>query len=256
MGKYLFLLFQKLRTRHEVQDFEVLPELPPSSNTKSLRTIARTHSGSRFTKWAHYFDIYEEHFSGLLKRRQARGVQGPLRVLEIGVWPGGSLELWRNYFGEEAVIFGVEINPEHLQLSDDVAQVRIGSQSDPSFLEKVVDEMGGVDIVIDDGSHIADDVLSSLRTLFPKLSSPGIYIIEDLHTSYWKHWGGGFLRKGSAIEVSKELIDLLHAPYNRQIRTPHWLGISRDELRGAHFYDSILVLEKDRMTYPAKIHAG
>ncbi len=181
---------------------------------------------------------------------------GPLRVLEVGVWRGGSLELWRKYFGESAIIFGVEINPKYPKVGKDVAEVRFGSQSDPAFLATVIDEMGGVDIVIDDGSHRSADVLASIKHLFPRLASPGLYIIEDLHTSYWHDWGGGYGREGTTIEVTKELIDIMHSPYHSKIPSRHRLGLSSDEVRGLHFYDSMLVIEKDKVGLPKTFHAG
>lgn len=169
---------------------------------------------------------------------------------------GGSLELWRRYFGKSAIIFGIEINPKYPRVGKDVAEIRFGSQSDPDFLEKVIDEMGGVDIVIDDGSHRSADVLASLGHLFTRLATPGLYMIEDLHTSYWRDWGGGYGQKGTSVEVAKELIDLLHSPYNRKIPSRHRLGMSHGHLRGLHFYDSMLVIEKDSVSAPQAFHAG
>lgn len=243
-------------TNHERREFDSVSELPTRPHNKTLGLLAQKHTGHEFVKWSHYFDIYDEQFVSYLDRRKARGEIGPLRILEIGVWRGGSLQLWRDYFGESARIFGIEINPKYPRVDSGIAHVRFGSQADPDFLKQVVDEMGGIDIVIDDGSHRASDVLASLSALFSYVSSPGLYIIEDLHTSYWNEWQGGYRRKGTTIEVAKELIDLLHAPYHTQIPSPHELGLARNEVRSLHFYDSLLVIEKDEVEYPTTFHAG
>jgi len=84
---------------------------------------------------------------------------------------------------------------------------RIGSQADPEFLASVVAEM---DIVIDDGSHVASHQLASFKALFPALSFGGVYICEDLHTAYWQDWDGGYKRHGTFVETIKDMIDNLH----------------------------------------------
>jgi hypothetical protein len=89
--------------------------------------------------------LYDRYFSPFRGRKT--------RFLEIGVNKGGSLQLWRKYFGDDAIIFGININPDCEKLNGLAGQVRIGSQIDRPFLESVIKEMGGVDIVLDDGSH-------------------------------------------------------------------------------------------------------
>ena len=96
-------------------------------------------------KWHHYLPIYEKYFSPY------RDVAP--KFLEIGVSKGGSLALWRKYFGSKATIFGIDRDLACQALDGENGQVRIGSQDDPDFLKNVVSEMGGVDIILDDGSH-------------------------------------------------------------------------------------------------------
>src|SRR5437764_7355436 len=62
------------------------------------------HDGATINKWRSYLSIYDKY---LRKFRETE-----VRILEIGVWRGGSLSMWRKYFGPDAVIFGVDINPE------------------------------------------------------------------------------------------------------------------------------------------------
>ena len=93
--------------------------------------------------------------------------------------------------------------------------MRIGSQTDKFFLESVVKEMGGVDIVLDDGSHHMNHVSASLEFLFPLLSYSGIYMIEDLYNAYWKRSGGGYrTNKNFFFGLVMDLIDDIHHWYH------------------------------------------
>jgi len=203
------------------------------------------HRGRETLKWAHYLDAYERHFAGLR--------QTAVRVLEIGVMKGGSLDIWRDYFGPAATIFGVDIDPACANRVTAPNMVRIGSQDDLAFLRAVVAEMGGVDIVIDDGSHIGRHQRASFDALFPLLGDGGLYAIEDLHTAYWPgHFEGGYRRKGTAIDLVKQMIDDLHGWYHSRPRpTP-----ARDEVGGMHLYDSLVIIEKRRKERPQHLHGG
>ena len=224
--------------------------LPNAAKTELLATsktdlakIFYQHQGRMVTKWTHYLDLYDRHLS------QFRGK--PVRMLEIGVFKGGSLELWRKYFGPELIMYGIDITPECADRVDAPNQVRIGSQADPEFLKQVVAEMGGVDIVLDDGSHIAEHQRASFKSLFPLLSNNGFYIIEDMHTAYWPgQFHGGLRRKGSAVEIVKEMIDDMHRTFHRQPRPPH------GSFGGIHVYDSITFIEKSEPMTPRHIKIG
>jgi hypothetical protein len=196
-------------------------------------------------KWHHYIPIYDRYFS------RFRGK--PLRFLEIGVAKGGSLQLWRNYFGDAATIYGIDIKPRCARFDGQSGQVRIGSQDDPDFLAGVVEEMGGVDVVLDDGSHQMPHIEASLRALFPLLSDDGIYMIEDLHTSYWQKWGGGFDARGNFFNTVRRMIDGMHRWYHDR---PVVLPEISDKLSGIHIHDSIVVLEKGPVFRPVTSRIG
>jgi hypothetical protein len=195
-------------------------------------------------KWLHYLAIYEHHFA------QYRGK--PLTFLEIGVFKGGSLEMWRQYLGTDASIWGVDIDPACSKYETPGTRIRIGSQADPAFLNKVVDEMGAPDLILDDGSHIAEHQVASFNILFPRLKDGGLYVIEDLHTSFWTDWGGGYRKPGTAIELVKTMIDDLHGWYHhRPTTTP-----AQHEVGAIHVYDSLVVIEKKRRGPPAYIRVA
>jgi cephalosporin hydroxylase len=203
------------------------------------------HTGRITQKWIHYLGLYDGYFSRFRGR--------PVKMLEIGVNQGGSLQLWREYFGKDAVIFGVDLNPECADLSDPPTQVRIGSQADPEFMKSVVKEMGTPDIIIDDGSHVARHQKVSFETLFPLLAPGGIYVIEDTHTAYWRgEWGGGYKRNGTAVELVKQLIDDMHGWWHRR---PERMA-RKEEIRAIHVHDSITFVEKGPREKPQHVRIG
>jgi hypothetical protein len=226
-----------LRYFNGIAPFELDPSRRDEFAAKATTDLARlffAHRGRLIHKPLHYLDIYDRHFSPW------RGKA--VRFLEIGVFQGGSLQLWRNYFGERATIFGIDIDPACSGRADAPNQVRIGSQEDPSFLTGVVAEMGPPDIILDDGSHIGRHQTASFKALFPLLAEGGLYVIEDLCTSYWPDHEGGYRKRGSAIELAKQMIDDMHAAYHfRSPRTP-----ADTSVPAIHVYNSTVVIEKGR----------
>lgn len=208
------------------------------------------HMGRRCVKWHHYFPIYDQLFGPYRQRDSQNAHQlEPLRFLEIGVFDGGSLELWRKYFGPTAIIHGVDIDPRCAALSTPDLPVHVGNQADPGFLTRIVAEMGGVDIVLDDGSHQARHQRASFDALFPLLNEGGTYIIEDTHTSYWHSFGGGLRRPGTSIQFTKSLVDGMHkwffrAPVSRRA------AMARDWVSSIHFYNSVVAIHKKRQQRP------
>ena len=197
-------------------------------------------------KWHHYLAVYDRHLA------RFRGT--PVRLLEIGVNRGGSLQLWRDYLGAAAVIHGIDIDPRCAQIDDPGLTIHIGDQADRAILEEVFRAMGGIDVVIDDGSHVSSHQIATFLALFPKLSDGGLYICEDLHASYWRRFGGGLRRQGTFIEFLKERIDGLHAHYLEAADAGGTLPLAG--LYGLSIHDSIAVVEKRREQAPFWIESG
>lgn len=196
-------------------------------------------------KWHHYIPLYDRYFGAY------RGK--PLRFLEIGVSQGGSLAMWRRYFGPQAVIFGIDISPDCAVFDGQAGQVRIGSQDDPAFLARVVAEMGGVDIVLDDGSHQMPHIRASLAALFPLLAEGGIYMIEDLHTAYGAAFGGGYADEGNFFAEVRKMTDDMHHWYHR--KTPNDPQRAA-HVTGLHVHDSLVVIDKGPVYPPTHSQNG
>ena len=126
-----------------------------------------------------FIQLYEKYFS-LLKDFK-------INILEIGVENGDSLRIWREYF-TNANICGIDIDKKDFKI--DNVDIRQGDQSNHTFLLSLINDFKKFDIIIDDGSHQAKHIITSFNFLFPYLSNTGIYVIEDLQTSYFPRYGG------------------------------------------------------------------
>jgi hypothetical protein len=162
-------------------------------------------------KWASYLDYYDLAFLNIQKKND-------LKLLEIGVQNGGSLETWASYFTNGSIFVGCDINTKcsDLVFSDSRIKIVVGDANDISTYSKIKEFSGNFDVVIDDGSHISGDIISSFELYFPLLNPGGIYVIEDTHTLYWHDWGGGILNEKSAYNFFKKLIDV--------VSFQHWRG--------------------------------
>ena len=208
---------------------------------QTLKEIFEAHAGRLLHKWDHYFDVYEKYFAPY------RGK--PVTILEIGISHGGSLQMWRKYFGEQATIFAVDINPECAKFLDTNTKIFIGSQEDEVFLNELKNQLPPLDILIDDGGHTMKQQILTFKHLFSLVKDGGIYLTEDTHTSYWNSFGGGYKRKGTFIEFAKKLIDQMHAWHinNKRIAPVNELTKS---ITGIAFYDSMVVFEKHQRSEP------
>lgn len=196
-------------------------------------------------KWGLHFytSHYETHFSRYRDQR--------IRLLEIGVGGyedpchgGESLRMWREYF-HRGLIYGLDLHDKS-SLDRPRLQTIQGDQSDPEALASIVAEIGPLDIVIDDGSHLSDHVLTSFTELFPRLNSGGIYVIEDLHTAYWTDWNGqrdDLNDPRTTTGFLKTLLDGLH--HQDRVTKPGTepTEIER-QIRAIHLYHNIAFIEK------------
>jgi len=198
-------------------------------------------------KWKHYFDIYHRHFE------RFRG-RSPV-VIEIGVYHGGSLQMWKQYFGPGARIIGVDVNPRVRELGEEGIEIEIGDQGDRAFLASLAKRFGPIDILIDDGGHTMPQQIGTVESLFNSVSAEGVIFVEDTHTSYWREYGGGLRAQFTFMQFAKHLVDELNAWHSRDRQSFAPSAFTR-ATRSIHFYDSVVVIEKGEHPAPEPIVSG
>ena len=185
------------------------PTDPADSHAEpTLAALIEVHTGKVSDKWSSYIAVYEDLFAS--RRHQ------PVRLLEIGVLNGGSLEIWAKYFSAARLILGCDNNPACASLRFDDPRVKlvIADACSNKGARQIAAHADELDIVVDDGSHNSPDIVRSFFRYFPKLANGGIYVVEDLHCSYWQDFEGGLYGPHSSMAFFKALADVL----NRQ----HW----------------------------------
>lgn len=204
-------------------------------------------------KWDHYFEIYERFLSPIRRTNPV--------VVEIGIELGGSVEMWRDYFGPSTRIYGIDINPTARKHEDILTKVFTGDQQDRNFLRAVIREVGRPDVVIDDGGHTANQQIAAFEELYPALSENGLYIVEDTHTSLWR---GSFMDR-------QDQQSFLQYSFARCAQLMEWtgkrenfeiLGSDQNEslastvsefcrtTKAISFFDSMIVYERSRRPVP------
>jgi hypothetical protein len=160
-------------------------------------------------KWgSHWYTQHYQRYFGPLKKKR-------LNLLEIGVGGyenpdegGESLRMWKAYFRKSRIV-AIDIR-DKAHFSEHRVDVRQCDQTDAEALHRLSSEYGGFDIIIDDGSHINEDVVKTFNVLFPLLRQDGVYVVEDTQTAYWPTWGGGIGNPQTSMAFFKGLVDGLN----------------------------------------------
>jgi hypothetical protein len=189
--------------------------------------------------WHGYGRPYGRHLRRFRWRR--------ITFFEIGLYDGGSLRLWRDAF-PRARITGLDTSPPDVRLGRRVTVCR-GDQASSADLERALDGLPAPTVVVDDGSHRGKDIWASFRHLFPRLKRGGVYVIEDLSTSYWPKWDGSVPAPHiSGIGLIRDLIDAVqqNAPVYRVMPEAGDPPPSEfSGVRAVHVYPDMVVIEKE-----------
>ncbi len=224
-----------------------MPTTSRVNGTRAAFDLNRQPGSRRATKNANYFGIYDRYAAHLVGRRAT--------IVEIGVQHGGSLDMWRNYFGPEANVIGVDILEETRRFADGRTTIEVGDQGDEHFLAALSKKIGMVDLIVDDGSHIPLHQRLSFEVLFyNNLKEGGAYVVEDCHTSYWPRYGGGLKSRGSFIEYAKDIADAVNYWHAATKSLKH--SLATDWVECVTFFSSVVVFEKKRMTAPETLAVG
>jgi hypothetical protein len=220
--------------------------------TKTLEQLYKEHTGKLSDKWSLYLTEYDRLF--------APSTSSPIQLLEIGIQNGGSLEIWSRYFPNARKIVGCDIDPKcaALQYRSSRIGIVIGDANSDDCESKILQHASAFDIIIDDGSHISGDIVRSFARYFPHLEEGGIYVAEDLHSSYWSNFEGGLHHPLSAMSFFKRLADIINQEHWRNHTSARELVARFDEEYGAtfegldfskihsiEFINSLCVIKKD-----------
>ena len=178
-----------------------------------------------------YFQVYEEIFNRYIGKK--------ITFVEIGVMHGGSLFMWREYFGKNARIIGIDLNTKAKELEKHGFEIYIGSQSDKNFWKSFFDQVGKIDILLDDGGHGNAQQIITLSEVIQHTNDDGLIVIEDTHASYLKKFGNP--SKHSFINYSKYLIDVLNSRFP-DVKNKKNNGF-KNKIYSISFYESIVSIK-------------
>ena len=205
---------------------------PPGQPNPLEQYFDANREGPGIWKWRHYFDVYHRHL--------ARFVGRPVNVLEVGVYSGGSLGMWRSYFGPAATIYGMDIEPACKAYETDGVRVVIGDQADRGFWRRFRADVPGLDVVIDDGGHETHQQVATIEELLPHLRPGGVFICEDVHglTNGFAAYAMGLAQNLHAFDVGEEQGNPERRIFIRA--TPFQAAV-----RSVHVYPYVVVIERN-----------
>ena len=207
------------------------------AENKDLNILAETHNTDKLEHG--YIKIYEKYFESERDKQ--------LKILEIGIADGKSLLMWSDYFKNSTVvgidIHKIDIKEKNLNRSN--IKIHQGSQSDDKFINTIIKEYESFDIIIDDGSHLKKDVIKSFHLLFPHLNNGGLYVVEDMQTSYNHFFGGNpfdLKYSNSHMNFFKHLTDRLNY---QEIANPFYISNKYDaKITNISFYHNLVFVKK------------
>ncbi len=207
------------------------PQLPSSSEPASrgndgslpsplLEYFDAHQDGKGIFKWRHYFEIYHRHFAKFVGRE--------VHILEIGIFSGGSLEMWKAYFGPNCHVYGVDLEPACRSYEGDGVKIFIGDQADRKFWKSFREQVPVLDILIDDGGHAPDQQIITLEEMLPHLRPGGVYLCEDVQRTHHHFtafvagladnlnaWGGdpSFSKPGKTLMFQRQVNSIHQYPF-------------------------------------------
>ena len=202
------------------------PGLPATSRSSNpLKSYFDLNKkGKGILKWVHYFDIYHRYFNKFVGKE--------VHILEIGVYGGGSLKMWKDYFGSKCHVYGVDIREECKVYENEYTTIFVGNQADRKFWERFKEKVPVIDILIDDGGHQPEQQIVTLEEMLPHISPGGVYLCEDIHkvhNDFISYLHGLVKNLNNMVQMSE-----LSA---RPTQFQSWI-------RSIHFYPYVAVIEK------------
>lgn len=229
---------QKIPVSIRYLRINILAMLRSNDLTKLAGIYGTDKTGSHW-----YTDHYMTHFKKYRFKK--------IKLLEIGVGGyedlksgGESLRMWKRYF-PFADIISFDIHDKRA-LQEKRIKIFKGSQVDKEFIHELCKNEGPFDIIIDDGSHINEHIIDTFKLLFPQLKKGGVYVIEDLQTSYWESYGGdskNLNNPKTAMNYIKTLTDCLNY---QEIPDENYEDTYYDKnIVAVHFYHNLVFIHKN-----------
>ena len=185
-------------------------------------------------KHSSYFHAYEKLFSKYVNKK--------IIFVEVGILNGGSLFMWREYFGKDARIIGIDNNPEAKMWEDHGFEIFIGDQANPEFWGNFKKKIGMVDVLLDDGGHTDLQQATTLFEFIDNINDGGVLVVEDVHTSYLKEFGNP--SKLSFINLTFNLINKLN--FRSGVLKKYNSTSLRLPVSEIRYFESIVAFEVDR----------
>lgn len=217
---------------------------------QSLDELALSAGTTKSSACHYYTKVYEKFFE-VLREKQ-------IRFLEIGIYKGDSVKMWEQYFPNAELHF-IDINLDKCEHFSERSRYHLIDQSNITALQTFGNNVGEFDIIIDDGGHTMVQQINSFKALFPFVKKGGFYVIEDLHSSYWKAYGGhGTLErpkagKNTCVEFLKQLVEKVNFSGARTrcadiekcsetLRST--FDYEQAHIAGIYFFSSLCIIEK------------
>jgi hypothetical protein len=194
-----------------------------------------SYMASKYSSIKHssYFHVYEKLLSPYKGRE--------ITFVEVGVYNGGSLFMWRDFFGPKARIIGVEFNPDAKRWEEDGFEIHIGDQSDVNFWVDFYKKIGPIDVLLDDGGHSNEQQIVTVAESASHMNDGGVIIVEDTHTSYMAQFGNP-----SKYSFMNYAFDVVHSINNRFPAVKSSDNSVSPAVSSVGFYESIVSFHIDR----------
>lgn len=191
-------------------------------------------------KWESYFNVYDKIFSPYKNKK--------ITFVEVGVSAGGSLSIWKKFFGDKARIIGIDLNPDAKKLEDLGFEIYIGNQSDENFWKNFYQEVGKIDILLDDGGHKNIQQINTVHNSIDFIKDGGLIVVEDTHSSFLKEFNNPSYF--SFINYCYRINKLIHerCEYIHGIKDKYIDKLNNKYAKNIYsisFYESITVLNID-----------
>lgn len=196
------------------------------------KSVRAAYDASPYASFKHstYFNVYDQLIGRFVGR--------PVVFVEVGVFNGGSLFMWREFLGPDARIIGIDQNPDAARWRDEGFEIFIGDQADPDFWKDVFAQVGPVDVVLDDGGHTYAQQIVTVEQALDVVRDGGLVIVEDTHTSYMAEFGGP--SRHSFVEYATAMVDRINARFGGL------KGRRETRVHAITFYESIVAFHVDR----------